>query len=73
LVLVEVVMEILCICEDCGIEAEDATNDGDSLCEDCVQNRAERAWERHCEDFHDGGCTRFNSLEQQQADARRLK
>ena len=37
------------------------------------QNAAEAAYERHCEDFHDGGCTRFISLEQQQADARRLK
>lgn len=40
---------------------------------DCEQNRAEAAWERHCEDFHDGGCTRFNSLLDQQAAARRLK
>jgi hypothetical protein len=73
LVVLVAEMKNLCTCDDCGIEAEDATNDGDSLCEDCVQNRAEAAWERHCEDFHDGGSTRFISLEQQQADARRLK
>lgn len=37
------------------------------------QNAAEAAYERHCEDFHDGGCTRFNSLQQQQIDALRFK
>ena len=45
----------------------------ETLCESCRQNKAEAAWERHCEDFHDGGCTRFNSLQQQQIEARRLK
>jgi DNA-directed RNA polymerase subunit RPC12/RpoP len=43
------------------------------ICPDCEMNRAENAWERHCEDFHDGGCTRFNSLEEQMAAARKLK
>ena len=33
------------VCEDCGCIAPDATNDGDSLCGDCVQNRAELACE----------------------------
>jgi hypothetical protein len=56
-------------CEECGAIG----SDGDSLCDDCEQNRAEAAWERHCEDFHDGGCTRFNSLRDDQAAARRLK
>jgi len=37
------------------------------------QNRAEAAWERHCEDFHDGGDTSWLTLEQQQAAARKLK
>ena len=46
---------------------------GEFICEDCEQNAAEAAWERHCEDFHDGGSTRFISLEQQQEAARRLK
>lgn len=52
----------------------DCFNDFDeAVCENCRQNAAEAAWERHCEDFHDGGSTRFVTLEQQQADARRLK
>lgn len=48
-------------------------NAPDILCDNCRQNAAERAWERLCEDFHDGGSTRFVTLQQQQADARRLK
>lgn len=46
---------------------------GEFICVDCEQNRAEAAWERHCEDFHDGGSTRFITLQQQQESARRLK
>ena len=42
-------------------------------CDNCRQNAAEAAWERHCEAFHDGGATQFITLEQQQAAARRLK
>lgn len=34
---------------------------GDLMCEACLDNlntnAAEAAWERHCEDFHDGGST----------------
>jgi hypothetical protein len=61
-------------CDQCDGDTFNAENEyGEHICEDCQQNAAEAAWERHCEDFHDGGCTRFISLEQQQADARRLK
>lgn len=54
----------ICICEDCEIECEDATDDGDSLCVDCAQNRAERGWERFCEDFY-GGADPFTIRERQ--------
>ena len=37
-------------CEECGAIGPDATDDGDALCDDCAQNRAEAAWERLCED-----------------------
>lgn len=37
------------------------------------QNRAERAYERQCEDFHDGGSTAFRSLRDQQIEALKLK
>jgi hypothetical protein len=62
------------LCERCDAPTANPEDDyGEFICDDCLQNAAEAAWERHCEDFHDGGCTRFISLEQQQADARRLK
>lgn len=62
------------LCDRCDAPTANAENDyGEFICDDCEQNAAEAAWERHCEDFHDGGCTRFNSLQQQQIEARRLK
>jgi len=61
-------------CDRCGNLTIAPENDyGEFICMPCLENEAEAAWERHCEDFHDGGCTRFNSLEQQQEAARRLK
>lgn len=61
-------------CDQCDCETINPENDyGEFICEGCEQNAAEAAYERHCEDFHDGGCTRFNSLQQQQIEARRLK
>lgn len=62
------------LCERCDCSTANPENEyGEFICDDCSQNAAEAAYERHCEDFHDGGCTRFNSLEQQQEAARRLK
>jgi hypothetical protein len=59
-------------CHDhCSLREENEY--GEIICDDCEQNAAEAAYERHCEDFHDGGATQFISLEQQQAAARRLK
>lgn len=71
-------MDIQIGCADCGeiVKAKFCCGieDDDFYCDDCEQNRNERAYERYCEDFHDGGSTRFVTLEQQQmADARRLK
>lgn len=62
------------LCARCDTPTANPENDyAEFICDDCEQNAAEAAWERHCEAFHDGGCTRFISLEQQQAGARRLK
>ena len=62
------------LCDECNHPAHMAENEyGEFICEDCLQNKAEAAYERYCEDFHDGSCTRFNSLQQQQIEARRLK
>ena len=61
-------------CDRCGEGCSNPENDyGEFICDDCERNAAEAAYERHCEDFHDGGCTRFNSLQQQQIEARRFK
>lgn len=61
-------------CDRCTAPTANPENDyGEFICDNCEQNSAEAAYERHCEDFYDGGATRFNSLEQQQAGARRLK
>lgn len=59
-------------CEACGCDTrgEMAFMDhvGESWCHPCADNY-EAAWERHCEDFHDGGATRFRSLLDDQAAA----
>lgn len=62
------------LCERCDAPTATLENEyGEFICDDCEQNAAEAAWERHCEDFHDGGATQFKSLQQQQIEARRLK
>ncbi len=61
------------LCECCDAPTALENEYGEFICDDCEQNAAEAAWERHCEAFHDGGAAGFISLEQQQADARRLK
>jgi hypothetical protein len=64
-------------CEKCGFELNGEKAYIDALdeiwCHSCADNAAEAAYERHCEDFHDGGSTQFKSLQQQQIEARRLK
>jgi hypothetical protein len=61
-------------CEQFVQSAKVSENEyGEFICEDCEQNAAERAYERFCGAFHDGGDTSFKSLQQQQIEARRLK
>jgi hypothetical protein len=61
-------------CERCNDTTINVENEySEFICDDCEQNAAEAAYERHCEDFHDGGATQFISLQEQQAAARRLK
>jgi hypothetical protein len=61
-------------CERCLVPSSNPENDyGEIICDGCLQNAAEAAWERLCEDFEDGGSTRFKSLQQQQIEAKRLK
>ena len=61
-------------CIECDSDRDLRENEyGEFICESCEENAAERAWERHCEAFHDGGAVSFKSLQQQQIEARRLK
>ena len=63
------------LCDKCNVVTFSDENEfGEYICDDCEQNAAELAWERHCEDFHDGGAT-WHSLESmlhEQAEARKL-
>lgn len=61
-------------CERCGELTINPENEyGEFVCESCLDNEAEAAYERHCEAFHDGRATQFKTLQQQQIEARRLK
>lgn len=61
-------------CEHCDAPTANPENEyGEFVCDDCAFNRAEAAYERHCEDFHDGAAMQFKTLQQQQIEARRLK
>jgi hypothetical protein len=43
-------------CEKCDRPCDLSENDyGEFICQSCVDNQAESAWERHIESFHDGG------------------
>jgi hypothetical protein len=47
---------------------------GEFVCVNCDQNAAEAAYERLCEDFHDGGSTAWPDAERVRMEAaRRLK
>ena len=54
-------------CDACDGDTFNAENEyGEHVCDDCLQNAAELAWERHCN-------SEYTSLQQQQIEARRLK
>lgn len=39
-------------CDRCEQDCFNPENEfGEHICEDCEQNAAERAWERHCTDY----------------------
>lgn len=47
---------------------------GEFVCAECDQAAAERAYERMCEDFHDGSCMSFPDGERKRMEeARKLK
>lgn len=64
----------IALCDRCNAIGNIAEDEyGEFVCASCVDNEAEAAYERYCEDFHDGGSTRFNSLRDQQIAAMKLK
>lgn len=61
-------------CDRCDCPTDAPENEyGEHVCDDCEQNRAEAAYERLCEDFHDGGSTQFQTLREQQIEALKFK
>ena len=61
-------------CQKCACPCALPENDyGEFICQSCVDNANEAAYERHIESFHDGGATQWNSLQQQQNEARKFK
>ena len=67
-------MSVLFSCDECGAMTANPENDYcEHICDDCEQSAAERAYERFCEDFHDGGATKFRSPRDIQSEAMKLK
>jgi len=60
------------LCDRCDAPTANRENDyGEFICDDCEQNAAERAWDRHCESFYGGDGPL--PLREQLIQARRLK
>lgn len=63
-------------CSNCEAPTQNSENDcGEFICDNCQQNAAESAYERLCEDFHDGGSTASwpETVRKQMEEARKLK
>jgi len=61
-------------CQKCACPCERPEDDyGEFICQSCVDNANEAAYERHIASFHDGGATQWKTTAQQQIEARRLK
>ncbi|KRQ11895.1 hypothetical protein AOQ73_05670 [Bradyrhizobium pachyrhizi] len=59
-------------CDACNAPTTEPENEyGEFICKDCAQDRAEAAWERHCDALHGGGGPL--PLREQQIAALRLK
>jgi hypothetical protein len=59
-------------CEFCELLTNNEEDEyGQFVCDDCEQNKAELAWERHCENLHGGGGA--PPLGEQLIQARKLK
>lgn len=62
------------LCGKCFLQCKEPENEyGEFVCKSCQENANEAAYDRHMESFHEGSATQWNSLRQQQAEARKLK
>jgi transcription initiation factor TFIIIB Brf1 subunit/transcription initiation factor TFIIB len=62
------------VCEKCEGPCTNPEDEfGEFVCTQCVENAAEAAYDRHMESFHDGGSTAWKTLQEQQAEAWKLK
>lgn len=67
-------MTILSTCERCDkpkVPVEYVDHADEWWCANCIENEAERAWERHQDDLMENGPG--STLLEQQAEARKLK
>jgi len=61
-------------CQRCSRPCNLPENDyGEFICQSCVDNENEMAYERHIASFHDGGSSAWKSLQQQQIEAMKFK
>ena len=61
-------------CQKCACPCELPEDDyGEFICQSCVDNANEAAYERHIESFHAGGATQWKTLIQQQIEAKQMK
>lgn len=69
--------QMIHLCEHCRRACADLRYDADLdeyWCNSCLDNRAEAAYERQCESFHDGGDTSWPDAQRiREAEARKLK
>jgi hypothetical protein len=67
-------MAIYFECVKCSKPTENKENEYDEhVCDSCLENEAEAAYESHIASFHDGGSTKWKSLAEMQIEARRMK
>lgn len=68
-------MPITIICDRCEEHVDVDLVDEEGVCKNCRQDQAEAAYERLCEDFHDGGSTAPwpETVRMRQEEARKLK
>ena len=63
----------MAVCQKCAGPQGKLNDYGEFICQSCIDNEAEAAYERHIASFHDGGSTQWKTLQQRQIDAKQMK